>query len=55
MEVKEMLVSAKEMLDKLSTKERDIIILRYGLDDDGQKKTSRLDISLFVKCICFHS
>ena len=29
----------KGMLDKLSQKERDILILRYGLDDDGQKKT----------------
>ncbi len=29
----------KGMLNKLSQKERDILILRYGLDDDGQKKT----------------
>ncbi|MDD3593988.1 MAG: sigma-70 family RNA polymerase sigma factor [Candidatus Gastranaerophilales bacterium] len=27
------------MLSKLSQKERDILILRFGLDDDGQKKT----------------
>jgi len=29
----------KGMLEKLSQKERDILILRYGLNDDGQKKT----------------
>ena len=29
----------KDMLDKLSQKERDIVILRYGLNNDGQKKT----------------
>ena len=29
----------KDMLNQLSQKERDILILRYGLDDDGQKKT----------------
>ncbi len=29
----------KGMLNKLSQKERDILIMRYGLDDDGQKKT----------------
>ncbi len=29
----------KDMLGRLSQKERDILILRYGLDDDGQKKT----------------
>ncbi len=29
----------KEMLSKLSQKERDILILRYGLNDDGKKKT----------------
>lgn len=29
----------KDILDRLSQKERDILILRYGLDDNGQKKT----------------
>ncbi len=29
----------KGMLNKLSQKEREILILRYGLNDDGQKKT----------------
>ena len=29
----------KGMLGQLSQKERDILILRYGLNDDGQKKT----------------
>jgi len=29
----------KGMLEKLSQKERDILILRYGLNDNGQKKT----------------
>ena len=29
----------KGMLNKLSQKERDVLIMRYGLDDDGQKKT----------------
>ena len=29
----------KGMLNKLSQKEKDIIIMRYGLDDDGKKKT----------------
>ena len=29
----------KTMLETLSQKERDILIMRYGLDDDGQKKT----------------
>ena len=28
-----------DMLGQLSQKERDILILRYGLDDDGKKKT----------------
>jgi len=29
----------KDMLGQLSPKERDILIMRYGLDDDGRKKT----------------
>ena len=29
----------KEMLDQLSQKERDVVIMRFGLDSDGQKKT----------------
>ncbi|MCQ2957350.1 MAG: sigma-70 family RNA polymerase sigma factor [Candidatus Gastranaerophilales bacterium] len=29
----------KDMLGQLSQKERDIVIMRYGLDDDGKKKT----------------
>ena len=34
-----MFSQVKSMLGTLSPKERDIIIMRYGLDDDGQKKT----------------
>ena len=29
----------RHILDQLSPKERDILILRYGLDSDGNKKT----------------
>ena len=34
-----LMTEVKGMLNKLSQKERDILIMRYGLDDDGQKKT----------------
>jgi len=29
----------RSILDKLSTKEKDVLIMRFGLDDDGKKKT----------------
>lgn len=29
----------RRILDQLSVKERDVLIMRYGLDDDGNKKT----------------
>ena len=29
----------KKMLNHLSEKERNVLIMRYGLDDNGQKKT----------------
>ena len=34
-----MLDDIKEMLDQLSQKERDVLILRFGLNNDGNKKT----------------
>jgi len=34
-----LLEDMRHMLDQLSQKERDILILRYGLDSDGNKKT----------------
>lgn len=32
-------VDITKMLNKLSEKERNVLIMRYGLDDDGEKKT----------------
>ena len=34
-----LLSDVRKMLDQLSQKERDVLIMRYGLDDDGVKKT----------------
>ena len=34
-----LLKDVNKMLNKLSQKERDVLIMRYGLDDDGSKKT----------------
>jgi len=34
-----LLNDVKKMLNQLSQKERDVLIMRYGLDDDGVKKT----------------
>jgi len=34
-----LLTDVRRMLDQLSQKERDVLIMRYGLDDDGVKKT----------------
>ncbi len=34
-----LLMDVRKMLDQLSPKERDVLIMRYGLDDDGVKKT----------------
>ena len=34
-----LLEDTRQILDQLSPKERDILILRYGLDNDGNKKT----------------
>lgn len=34
-----LLSDVRRMLDQLSQKERDVLIMRYGLDDDGVKKT----------------
>lgn len=34
-----LLNDVRRMLDQLSQKERDVLIMRYGLDDDGVKKT----------------
>ena len=34
-----LLEDIKEMLEQLSQKERDVLILRFGLNSDGQKKT----------------
>lgn len=34
-----LLYDIRKMLDKLSPKERDVLILRYGLNDHGEKKT----------------
>ena len=34
-----MLEDIKNMLDQLSQKERDVLILRFGLNNDGNKKT----------------
>ena len=34
-----MLGDVNEMLNQLSQKERDILILRFGLNNDGNKKT----------------
>ena len=34
-----MLDDIKNMLDQLSQKERDVLILRFGLNNDGNKKT----------------
>ncbi len=34
-----LLEDIRSILDKLSQKERDVLILRYGLDNDGTKKT----------------
>ena len=34
-----MLEDIRSILDQLSQKERDVLILRYGLDNDGTKKT----------------
>ena len=34
-----LLEDTRHILDQLSPKERDILILRYGLDNDGNKKT----------------
>ena len=34
-----LLYDIKKMLNKLSAKERDVLILRYGLNEDGEKKT----------------
>ena len=34
-----LLLDVRRMLNQLSQKERDVLILRYGLDDDGVKKT----------------
>lgn len=34
-----LLEDTRQILDQLSQKERDILILRYGLDSDGNKKT----------------
>ena len=34
-----LLTDVRRMLNQLSQKERDVLIMRYGLDDDGVKKT----------------
>lgn len=34
-----LLKDIKHMLDKLNSKERDVLIMRYGLNNDGRKKT----------------
>ena len=34
-----LLDDVKKILDQLNPKEKDVLILRYGLDDNGQKKT----------------
>ncbi len=34
-----LLTDVRRMLNQLSPKERDVLIMRYGLDDDGVKKT----------------
>ena len=34
-----LLEDIQKMLNQLSQKERDVLILRYGLDNDGTKKT----------------
>ena len=34
-----LLCDIRKMLNQLSPKERDVLILRYGLDDNGEKKT----------------
>lgn len=34
-----LLLDVRRMLNQLSPKERDVLIMRYGLDDDGVKKT----------------
>jgi RNA polymerase sigma factor (sigma-70 family) len=34
-----MLEDIREILDKLSQKERDVLILRYGLDNSGTRRT----------------
>jgi len=34
-----LLEDVKKMLNQLTPKERDVLIMRYGLDNDGQKKT----------------
>ena len=34
-----LLDDVRKILDQLNQKEKDVLILRYGLDDNGQKKT----------------
>jgi RNA polymerase primary sigma factor len=47
----------RKILNQLSPKERDVLIMRYGLDDNGEKKTleeigSRYGVSRFITLRC---